>query len=402
MRVPRIRRPLWALAFSAALAGTACEEHPTRPPAPGEVRGRYIRLDGSPVTGVPIRIGNQQTVTGHDGSFVFTGVDAPYDLVVGHPVGETMYEGVTRNDPIVTDPDALFGYSHRAILNSQVPPELQTLVFVTGAYPYAPWTYADPETGAVRMEVIWDGTDDSRSTKLYALRRRDGAVVDLAVRALRLNDGEERAVVLRAFDFAPVPSFAVTGSVRMPSSTQSHVIRISMSVSGTSMLLDARKGTGSATTFAFTAPVIAGAVFDVDASTVRAGYSGYSYSQITQIPPHTGPLELRLYNPPALLDPPDAAVLEASTAAFSWDVGEGPGMYEFVLAGGRRRVLYTRRTHLDMADTPALASALRPGHGYVWSLHKVHAASTADELLTIENRAALAHSSTTARRFIFR
>ena len=403
MRLHRNRCPLlWALAATVALAGAACDDPTSPPPAPGEIRGRYIRVDGSPLSGIPVRVGEQQTLTRSDGSFWLTGVDTPYDLVVGYPGGEIVYEGVTRNDPVVTNPDMRFGFTHQTILNIQVPvaPDLQTLVFVTGAHPAAPSRYADPLTGMCSMGVSWYGTDDFRHTNLHALRRRDATNVDLAVRSLRLSDGEERAIELQARDFVSVRSFAVAGSVQMPSSTQSYVIRMSMSVSGSSIMLDAQSGSGSTNSFAFSAPDIPGAAFDVDASIVRGGYSGYSYSQVTRISPQTGPLALQLYNPPTLLDPPDQAVLETSTAAFSWDVGEGPGMYQFLLEGSRVRMLYTTRTHVSVADTPALASALQQGYGYLWSVHKMHAGSTADELLTVENQAGLAHSSTTARKIV--
>ena len=402
MRWRRIRfPPLWVLAATVALAGVGCEDLTSPLPAPGEIRG-FIRLDGSPPSGIPVRIGEQQTFTRSDGSFWLTGVDTPYDLVIGHSSSEIVYEGVTRNDPIVTIPETRFGYSHRAILHIQVPaePELQTLVFVAGAFPAAPWRYADPQTGKCSMDVFWDGADDFRYTQLHALRRRDWTNADLAVRSLRLSDGEQQTIELQARDFAPVRSFAVAGSVQMPTSTQSYVIRMSMSVSGSSIMLDASSGSGRTDSFAFSAPDIAGAVFDVDASIVRGGYSGYSYTQVTPISPQTGALALQLYNPPRLLDPPDEAVLGVSTASFSWDVGEGPGMYQFRLEGSRVRTLYTNRTHVSAANTPSLASALQPGHGYLWSVHKMHAGPTADELLTVENRGGLAHSSTTARKII--
>lgn len=186
MHSPRIQRPfLSTLALAAALAVAACDgPTPLGPPEPGEIRGRFIRFDGSPMPGVPIRIGDQRTVTGSNGGFRFTGVDTPYDLVIGYPLAVFVYEDVTRNDPIITDPDTRVGYSHVTTLNGQVPvaPALETLVFVTGAYPSAPWRYADPPTGAYQMKVFWDGSADSRYATLYALRRRDAVIVDLPSR----------------------------------------------------------------------------------------------------------------------------------------------------------------------------------------------------------------------------
>ena len=405
MRSPRRRRPFWGtLALAATLAGAACHDlSPLGPLEPGEIRGRFIRFDGSAVINVPVRIGAQTAVTGRDGSFRITGVDVPYDLVIGQPVA-LVYEGVTRNDPIVMVPGTHFGHSHVAKLNGQVPaePDLQALVFVTGADPSAPLRYVDSRTGVFEMEVFWDGRADVRYATLHALRRRGEVILDLAVRRLRLQDREEHSVALRPRDFAPVRSFPVAGSVQMPQGTQSYTIRMSMSIAGATMMLDGRGGSGSVTSFAFTAPVIDGSEFDVDVSTVRGGYSGFSYGQITGISPQTGPLALRLYDPPLLFNPPADAVVDDPSTAFTWGAGEGPGVYAFALDSSRgRTLLYTDQTRLSVTDLVALTGALQPGHGYSWSIHKLHAASSVDELLTLENRATLARSMTTARRFVF-
>lgn len=89
------------------------------------------------------------------------------------------------------------------------------------------------------------------------------------MRALQLNDREVQTVALDSRAFGPVRSFDIAGSVQMPGGTQSYIIRMSMSIAKTSMMLDARNGSGSVASFAFTAPVIAGAEFDVDVYTVR-------------------------------------------------------------------------------------------------------------------------------------
>lgn len=404
----RVRRTFSGALLGAALVASACEGpariEPLGPPAPGEIRGRFVRFDGSPVAGVPICIGDRRISTGHDGTFRFTGIDIPYDLVVEAPGSMFVYQGVTRTDPILTDPDTRVGYSHTATLVGSVPAAagLQTLVFLTGAYPNAQWRYADSRTGAYSMEVVWDGSAESRHTTLYALRRREAALVDLATRSLRVRDQARHTLELRAEVFEPVRSFDITGTVRMPFGTQSYVIRQVLSIDGSSLTLDARNGPGSVPSFAFAAPEIPGAVFDVEVSTVRSGYSGTSYRRVTSISPETGPLALQLYDPPALVEPSHEAELDSATAVFRWAEGEGPGIYAFSLTSARRMLLYTRRTQASWADTPALAQELRSGHGYFWSVRKLHAASSTDDLLTAENRGTLAASATTARRFLFR
>jgi hypothetical protein len=313
-----------------------------------------------------------------------------------------LFEGVTRSDPVVTDPEPRVGYTFELTLTVQVPvdPDLQTVVFVTGSHPYAQWRYPDSATGVASMEVYSLGSNDSRPATLHALRRRDGVIVDLAVRDLSL-EGPEQTVVFGPTDFRPVGSFDIAGSIQMPDLTQSYVIRMSMKKDGTSMMLDARNGIGSVSSFAFTAPDLWGAVFDVDVQTVRSNTSGFSYGQLKPIPANPGPLEIQLFNPPELLNPPDEAVVDDSTAIFSWDIGEGPGIYEFVLTGSGGIRLFTHRTRLTTADTPALRD-MRPGYAYFWSIRKRGAVSSVDDLLTIENRGELLESRTTVRKFYFR
>lgn len=218
-RASRVRRTtlFWATLIAAGIQGEA---------APGESAGRIdgiVQDDGA--MRLPrqiVSIGAHRTVSDGDGRFsiVGEGISVPYDLLVASPGGDhvTLYQGLTRRDPLVTHSARHPGiFPHKAHIagavygnmpkgKNQGKPRGWSWEFQfasprtrMGNRPLAGWFDASGSGAYGPIPVGWDGSDTVKGRMMVLFRMGADSVEwgAFAEKFVTLRAGETLAVDLR-------------------------------------------------------------------------------------------------------------------------------------------------------------------------------------------------------------
>ena len=202
------------LAFLAAgCAGQASPVVLLAPPEPGPISGTVLDGRGLPLPDQVVAIGAAKTASDGDGRFSFPAVPAGYDLVIASPDGSaaTVYQGLTRRDPIVTHdgprarPPARRAAVTVTLAGSEAAGERWRVQFVSARAipdsgsrrpaPPAPGAPQEPET----VTVMWDGAETISGVVVAAAMRIKKLDIPLAMFAqqpVTLRDGETKALEL--------------------------------------------------------------------------------------------------------------------------------------------------------------------------------------------------------------
>ena len=403
-------RGLLGAAVVGVVWGIGCNDivhvSPADPhPAAGEVWGRAMDRDGSPSSRYvpPIHIGDQTTVAAADGTFRFTGVQTPYDLVVGdtgdsladstHYISRStvIYEGVTRQEPILlADYYSEFAYGGSAYVTGRVPyvPRGRTRVIVVSADGRAGSDDAYGVSASYTVQARWMHGESARVT-LYALHYDQNDVLqDQIIRYLSLRDDERRVLDLENANFAPAPTGFLNGSFRVEPYTRSRGAYLYVNFGRNilnfgSIPMDARFPDA----FSTDVPLFPGATYQIHLS-ADWSFADYTSSErrFAGLQPGDEPIQAVVYAGPELLEPADDAAGVEVTVPIRWRSRGGPGLYLLYIRGVQQRLywevrLYTTRTEVVLNDIPALREFMRPGRTYRWEVRQLPAAATVDELL---------------------
>jgi|CXWL01.1.fsa_nt_gi hypothetical protein len=392
-----------------------------KPPA-GEVWGRAMDSEGIPSRYVPpIHIGDQSTAVTTDGTFRFSGVQAPYDLVVGD-AGDSItdpnryghdtvvYEGVTRSDPALLYPSYTSpSYGGSAYVTGRVPYFRRgyTRIIVVSADGRAGSDNADGVSSSYMVEARWSHGETARVT-LYALRYGQNDVLqDRFVKYLSLRDDERRVVDLEEVPFTPAPTAFLNGSFRVEPYTSSRGADIYVNFGRTVLGIGSiRRDTRFPDAFSTDVPLFPGATYQVQlyASWFFGDDYSNAYRRFVDLRPGAEPIQAIVYAGPELLEPArDAAGVDV-TAPIRWRSSGGTGVYQLAIHGAQERWywdvdLFTARTEVVLNDIPALHEFMRPGATYRWSVRQLPTAGTVDQLLAGREVTNEAGSRTEGRHF---
>jgi hypothetical protein len=369
------------------------------------VNGRVADLNGLPLPGVSVTIiGRPAVESDANGEFTVSDVAIPYDVVLTGEVLSptphavlTVYEGLSRSDPILT----ALGYQangtppHGAELGGMVegalfaplqPDGYQTLVDFES--PQVPYSGTQPirsgASGAFSFQASWRGPAVTVGT-IHALQMQmgeDGQPVNFSGYGARsgvaLSDGA--SVSGQDVTLAAIQVTSVDGTLSVPPGA---------TVTGIAVSLDFGNGCYEgmylaniphpiAPGFAAVTPVIPGAAICA-AAAADFGDAGYTVAGRRGLPGTSG-LDLVFPPPPAHRTPADGATGVTTTTVFSWSEFAG-GVYAlYVTVGATSFVVLTSRTSVTIPDLRDMGRGVPGASQGRWCISGVAPMASTDEL----------------------
>lgn len=395
-----VRRAALAAAVVCAVSGLGCNDlvqvDPGAQPAAGEVWGRLLAANGTPLPNAPpVQIGGQITTVAADGNFRFQGVQPPYDLVVGYPnlqptdrYETIVYEGATCSQPVARTLSSYFDYSGgSAWVTGRVPyvPRWSTRILVVASDGHADYTWADEVSSAYRLEVPWGHGETHRMT-LYALRYdRDRVLRDRYARSFSLKDDERRVIDLEHVTFTPASTVFLNGSFRTEPYTADRRATVFANFGHDRVEIGSiEMNPRFPDAFSIDAPDLPGAVYEVEAHASWPG--GYSTVQLLRDVRPGSPVRTTLRPGPQLVSPENGSGNVGMGVTLRWITQGNQGVYRLRIWGAsitwsRRVYLYTTRSTVVLAEIPALQGFVRPGATYFWSVDELPALGSVDAVL---------------------
>jgi hypothetical protein len=205
-RAVREARRLAALIVAAGCANQTTWIMPPVPVAAGPVNGLLLDERSRPLPDQIVAVGAEKTTSDAEGRFKFANVPVNYDLVVATPdrAIATVYQGLTRRDPIVT---------FRGLLDRQPVHKASIAVTLASADAAAArWQiyFVSPTASEVRsgrgrvpprpLVVEWDGANMASGVVIALSMRQEKLSIPLAMFArqpVTLRAGQAATVELR-------------------------------------------------------------------------------------------------------------------------------------------------------------------------------------------------------------
>lgn len=392
-------------ASAAALLLCGCDGHPSGAPPEGDVVGRYLTMNGVPAPGAIFAIDGRTAITDAGGYFRFSQVPASYDLVKLSGENEsTVYEGVTRRDPVVTYPGRYTPADRWAEITGRVP-HSDTAAFVMVSTPRGLVSTApvNPQTDAYFVTVPGGQASGQQRVTVQAIQYRSNLGAIAASRSVQVGPGDRVLVDFAAPDFTPLGSTSLAVRVSPAEGADLVQIRGRAVVHGTSLpFFDYASGSEAVLRF----PRLPGLTVDVDIRSYTVSTGNECVALAWGVPPETTPIHVQLHHAPSQQAPADSAAVDWTTE-LSWSPGDPGGVFRLSLRSGDGSFAtvtrYTNRLAIPIGEAAPSSFLDRPGW-CTWWIAQTYAAQSVDELLQagrmFEDNAALPATSRSFARVV--
>lgn len=384
-------------AGSATIAPTATTIAPTATtnPIPSEpVRGKVLDFWGQPVANLSLDVGGITAATAADGTFEAHQVPLVYDVsfVVRLDVEAVETYAWTYQELIDRTP-VLYVYrglpQRRATLRLQLPSlgggtlpcGAMALDGRHGHEAFAIYQASTP------VPVVWRGTDAIAMNVHSLFWEASDANCDVPTlfsgwqqyEVPLLPGDDETLTMADPADSLPVATSQISGTVYSEGEGAIQAALFLRFASGATLPVG-RRALGAETSFAFAAPLVDDTTLIVAASRVAGtdyavDYESYPSGAYSDI-------EIRLPEPPALVQPLDGAQLAPGAATFEWVSQNSVAMLVVSQAEGFTiQFLVTAQNRVQLPDLSHLGFSFEPGVPYNWGVETNRVAPTVDEWL---------------------
>ena len=366
----------------AALMLCGCNSPSPGPASGSDVAGRYVNLNGTPVSGVTFRIGSRTTITGADGYFYFSSVPASYDLVVeGSPL--TVYEGVTRRDPVLTFANRYEPRGQWAEMTGRLPHSgfpAFVVAFATGGL--AVIGFVDSRTDAYYVGLPSGYPAGAQRVTVLAIQQGATGTSTWASRTVRVTPGSRVVVDFQSGDFGPVTFGSVSVRTSPPAAGDPVQISARGVLGGAPVPFTGGFAVGSESMLRL--PTLPGMTFDVEAYSYSTASGNRALSRVWGVRPDTNPVQIVLHRAPSQQSPADSALVDSSTA-LAWAPGDGSGVFQlrvYSTSEGTDVAIERYTNRLEIPSGEISPSGLPMTHtSFQWQIAQTYAAQSVDELL---------------------
>lgn len=379
------------LAVAAAMAWSCGPSGPTV-----AVAGTVVQADGSSPQSltVQVRTGAYRATVTPDatGRFQLSGVPVPYDAVVfdGKCVA-TVYQGLRRSDPTLTNSALHPGSSRSAVISGRVtglpsptPSHVYDLLwtgFVSTRGTSGVVLIVGLDQPTFQLTVNWNGPERITGD-LHLLAGVQGAGSQTSfdgygvLRDLSLTNGGRVTVPDLALE--PAPSSTLSGSVTLPSGYYDGSVFESTLARPGAAAGFAFNVADQTASFSFPIPMLSGLAIQVQlvaqASNGARGLVRQEWQPGGQNP------RLSLPPPVELLSPAAGASVSPRSALFSWSPMQGAGLYQVAIGnGGCGEIeIYTSETSFLLPDFSSVGFSWTPQIS--WNVSTQSSPTTVDAL----------------------
>jgi hypothetical protein len=376
------------------------------------VSGKLVDESGFPVGGVRVKIGDNETQSGSDGSFVLNEITYPYNLKVlmlGSPNRAYYYENLNLTQPIVT----LFGTEgshYNADITVTIPPmsgqERAYVIFSDLNKVQSDAVIVQPNT-SVNFTVRWKGNEQlSGKVMVLVVNYISGAVINYekyGEKSVSITANSSNTVSFYAPDLSFNPGeINVSGNLIIPAGALSPRIDLQLNFKqGGSLISPFTSGTTvsyiNGTNFSLILPADISPMprFVFGGSALGSNIYEFTTGTLVYSQPVTV-VSIDLNSFPVLISPAHSASDVTYSTLFRISLSGGNFAFVYTF-DGNDRVFYlvTMSTEVRIPDFRDMGFGIASSHSYEWWVSGYGNITSTDEFLGYD-----IHSNNSLKKYI--